>query len=109
MQAFLKTFLALFGKAGLKALINTLASSSMFQDFVHGLIMKRLEGLKAKYPSLYTTLDGYATAVSKIPEVTTDDNPNNVDQIAELFTLLGDVERSAKALTVKARELKIQL
>lgn len=102
-------FLATFGKTGLKALINTLAGSSLFQEFVHGLIMKRLSGLQVKYPALYTTLDGYALAVSKIPQVTTDDNPNNVDQIAELFALLGQVERSVKALTTKGKELKLDL
>lgn len=111
MQTFLKMFLGLFGKAGLKALINTLANSSMFQDFVHGLIMKRLEGLKPKYPALYNTLDGYAFAVSQIPAVVTDGDPADVDQIAALFQLeahLQDVEEATKSLTAKSRSIRLK-
>lgn len=102
MQAFLKTFFALFGKTGLKALINALASSAMFQDLVHGLIMKRLEGIKETRPELYTTVNGYVTAVSKIPAVFTDENPNDVEQLAQLLRLqenLQEVDRALKLLT----------
>jgi hypothetical protein len=112
MQTFLKMFLSMFGKAGLKALINTLAGSSMFQEFVHGLIMKRLEGLKEKYPALYTTLDGFALALSKIPAVTTDEDPHDVDQIAALFALnqhLDGVEKSLHIFTQKSKEVHLKL
>lgn len=106
MQAFLKTFLALFGEKGLKALINTIASSAMFKDFVKGLIMARLGGLKEKYPSMYDTLDGYAEAVSTLPQIFSNDNPNDVEEVAELLRLKADLEKSLTIVIEKAAALE---
>ena len=111
MNAFIKTFLALFGKTGLKALINALVGTPMFKDLVKGLIMGRLAGLKDKYPQLYQTLDGYATAVASIADVTTDDNGADVDQIAALFALeahLKGVETSLKTLENQSKAVRIK-
>lgn len=109
-STIIKTLLSMLGKAGWKSLVNAIAKSPMFQMFVRDLIMKRLEGLKVKYPALYTTLDGFATALSKVPEVTTDENPNDVDQIAALFALnqqLVEIERSLSVLTKKTKEVHL--
>ena len=106
MQAFLKTFLALFGEKGLKALINTIASSAMFKDFVKGLIMARLGGLKDKYPSMYDTLDGYAEAVSTLPQIFSNDNPNDVEEVAELLRLKAELEKSLSLVVTQAAKFE---
>lgn len=111
MNAFIKTFLALFGSKGLKSLINALVSTPMAKDLIKGLIMGRLAGLKEKYPTLYQTLDGYATAVASIADVTTDDNAADVEQIAALFALeahLKGVELSLKTLENQSKAIRIK-
>lgn len=110
-KTIIKSLLSLLGKAGWKALAYAIAGSALFQEFVHDLIMKRLEGLKEKYPVLYTTLDGFALALSQVPEVTTDEDPNDIDQIAALFALnqqLDAVEKSLAKLTLKSKEVHLK-
>jgi len=115
MNAFIKTFFNLFGKAGLKALINFVAQSDMFKDFVHGLIMKRLSGLKETQPELYTSIDGYATAVASLPQIFTDEDTDDLGQVAVAFRL-EQLERSMSmantlsfAISKQAKTIKINL
>ena len=102
----------MFGEKGLKAIINVVLSTDMFKSLLKGLIMGRVAGLQEKYPQLYLTIDQYATAVSQIGEVVTDDDPNNVDQIAALFALeqnLKSVEIALKSLDTQSKGVRISL
>jgi hypothetical protein len=114
MTAFIKTFLALFGKSGLRAIINGLAETQFFQDAVQGLIMARLKGLKEKQPELYATINGYAIVTSKLPAILTDDE-DDAKQIAALLELKGTFEgasdASAKVVGVftENKSLKLKL
>lgn len=117
MSTLISTFLSIFGKAGLKAIINNLATSDLFQSFIKGLILKRLEGLKVKYPELYVSLEGYTNALAKFPAIFTDDNPDNVEQVAlvlrlkaaELQAAMEEANRAADVFSTKARALKISV
>jgi len=113
LATLVKQLLKLGGKDAILAIVGFLAASDYFKEFVHSLIMNRLTGLHDKYPVLYDTVDGYAEAISELPAVFTDDNPNNVDQAAALFALklkleanLAQVADVAKKLEVKSREIK---
>ena len=114
MSALIQTFLALFGKAGLKAIDNTIATSDLFQGFIKELILKRVEGLKGKYPELYVSLEGYVSALAKFPAIFTDSDPDNVEQVAlvlrlkaaELQAALAETTAAAEQFESRARALK---
>jgi hypothetical protein len=86
MEIFLKMFASLAGKEGRKKLLNMLLSTEMFKSAAYNLIMGRLSGLQ-KYPELYATMQGYATAVSNLPDILTDDNSEDVEQVAAMLRL----------------------
>lgn len=82
MKQLLNVFLSAFGKAGLKALVNSIATTDLFQDFIKQVLLKRVEGLQVKYPETYKLFEAYTETVSEIPAILTDENPDNIEQIA---------------------------
>lgn len=93
MNTLIKSILGLFGKAGLKALINAISSSDLFREFIVDLILSRIGGLRDKYPELYTRIEETAHVLSEIPAILTDENPSNTEQIAGAFTLTQSVKK----------------
>lgn len=113
MKQLLSVFLSLFGKAGIKALINSIASSDLFKDFIKGVLLKRVEGLKVNYPQTYTLFEQYTNAVSEIPAILTDEDPKNVEQIAaallEFQNTLKKLSAKTADVSVSARSFKINI
>lgn len=115
MKELINTLLALFGKTAIKGIINSLASSKYFQDFVKGLFLTRLKGLEAKQPEVYKTLEQYVDVLSKTPAILTDDDPNNLSQIAlalrlrELDDHLKAVAEAAETTGVTARRVRLKI
>lgn len=111
VNSLISTLLSLLGKKGWQALVANIAGTDMFQTFLHDLIMKRLAGLQDK-PELYASIDGYATALSKVPAVLTDDDPNNTEQLAVLFRLeahLEEVNKATAPLLKGTKSLQVSL
>ena len=112
MSTFIKTFLSLFGKSGLKAIINALAETEFFQEAIQGIIMGRLKGLKDKEPELYATINGYALVTSKLPAILTD-SEDDAKQLAELLalknTFSGAAVASERVVEVFATDKKLKL
>ena len=96
--------LGMLSKEGLKLLIGKIAKTAMFQEFIQGLIMERVKGLKDTYPETYSSIQAYTIAVSRLPAILTDDDPNNLEQIAVAFRLkqLGQLEETFEDASNKA-------
>lgn len=94
-------------KAGLQTLFNQVAKSSMFQEFIQGLIMKRVEGLRVTNPETYASIESYTIAVSKLPAIFTDDNPDNLEQVAAAFRLrqIENLEDTFEEITDKSTKV----
>lgn len=117
-SAIVKMLLGMLTKAGLKTLFNQIAKSEMFQEFIQGLILKRVEGLKDTHPETYTSIEGYTIAVSKLPAIFTDDNPNNLEQVAAAFRLkqfealeatFEDIQDRAAKVLINTKRGKLKL
>lgn len=87
MKELIKLILTSFGNYGLKQIVNAIASTDMFKVFIKELLLKRVTGLQEKYPEVYTTFETYSIAVSEIPAILTDDNQQDIEQIALLLRL----------------------
>lgn len=117
-SAAVKLLLSFLTKSGLKILISTIAKTDMFQNFITGLITDRVAGLKESHPETYESIAQYAAAVSRIPAILTDEDPNNTEQLAQEFRLkriqalelaLEDAkERAGRSLT-SARKLTLKV
>ena len=110
--------LGLLSKAGIQALLNQLAKSSMFKEFIQGLILKRVEGLKATHPETYASIEAYTVAVSNLPAIFTDDDPNNLEQVAVAFrlqqfnqleTTFENIQDKATKVIVNTKAVKLRL
>ena len=116
--AAVKLLLGFLSKAGLKILISTIAKADMFQNFIQGLITDRVAGLKESHPETYETIAQYAAAVSRIPAILTDEDPNNTEQLVQEFRLkriqelelaLEDAKTEAGRSLVSARKLTLKV
>ncbi len=95
-----ETLISLLGKNGLKSLVNALAQSDLFKDFIKDLLVNRVKGLEAKYPESYTAFVQYAGVVSELPAILTDEDANNVEQIAVLLQFRDTMKKLSAATGV---------
>lgn len=102
MNAIISGLLTMFGKAGLKAVLNALVSSDLFKDAVVGLITGRVQQLKVERPELYARLEETAHVIAGLPAVLTDDNPNDGEQVASSFTIQARSDVSAVLIRLEA-------
>lgn len=115
MKELINTLLALFGKSAIKGIINSLASSKYFQDLVKGLILSRFPGIKEKQPEVYKTLEQYADLVSRTPAILTDDDPDNLSQVAialrlqEIEDYIASVAKGTDAVTTTTRKVRLKI
>lgn len=106
-SALVKMILGLLTKSGLKMLLNQVAKSAMFKEFIQGLILSRVEGLRITHPETYASIEGYTIALSTLPEIFTDDNKNDLDQVAVAFRLkqLEQVETTFEEVSIKSAKV----
>lgn len=118
MKKFFQAVLALFGKSGLRALVNAIVGTEYFKDVTKGLLVGQISGLREPYPELYTTLTQVADVVSDIPDILTDDNPNNLEQLAvelrlariqELENLFAKLREVSESVETATRTLRLKV
>ena len=116
MKKFFQAILALFGKTGLQALVNAIVGTNYFKVFLKDLLVKQVAGLEKSHPELYRTLTQYAEVISNMPDILTDDNASNIEQLAlelrlaklaELETLFGQLKRVGEEAETSARRFRV--